>query len=147
MSEALFGLLGALVGAAAAVGGQFIVRRRQERERWVGVLLEDCAHIYMLEDSFIGAVSEAFSEPPRPERLRDWPRSERAMAGARLTIVCSDDELLKRAEGLTDSGKELWYTAQGHSEEEFYEAMERHRVALADFVARARIAAKNGRTL
>jgi hypothetical protein len=146
MSEALFGLLGALIGAAAAVGGQVVVRRRQERERWIGVLLEESARIYMLEDSYIGALWEAFGEPQDPARLRDWPRSERAMAGARLTIVCSDDELLKSAEDLTSIGKELFHEAR-RSEEDLYEGQERHRRALEAFVARARTAAKNGSTI
>jgi hypothetical protein len=147
MSEAVFGLFGALIGAAAAVGGQFVVRRRQERERWVAVLLEECARIYMIEDSFISAVWEAFGEQQSPARLRDWPRSERAMAGARLTIVCTDDELLRRAENLTETGKQLWHTAQDDSEEEWYDAMERHRRGLADFVTRASVAARNGSTI
>jgi hypothetical protein len=69
------------------------------------------------------------------------------MAGARLTIVCSDDELLRKAEGLAESGKELWWIAQAGAGEEFYEAKEQHRGALADFVARARTAAKNGSTI
>jgi allantoicase len=69
------------------------------------------------------------------------------MAGARLTIVCTDDELLRRAENLTETGKQLWHTAQDDSEEEWYDAMERHRRGLADFVTRASVAARNGSTI
>lgn len=147
MSEALFGLVGAMIGAAAAVGGQMVVRRRQERERWVGVLLEECARIYMLEDSFAGAVWEAFGQPRNPGRLADWSRSDRAMASARLTIVCTDDELLASADALTSTGKELWHVAQTGSKDEWNEARDRHNRGLADFVARARTAARDGRTI
>jgi hypothetical protein len=148
MSEALFGLVGALIGAAAAVGGQMVVRRRQERERWVGVLLEECARIYMLEDGFASAVWEAtFGAPRNPGRLADWSRSDRAMASARLTIVCSDDDLLASAEALTRTGKALWHVAQTGSKDEWNEARDRHARGLADFVARARTAARDGRTI
>jgi hypothetical protein len=147
MAEILVGLMGAAIGAGAAIAGQFLVRRREERERWVGLLLDDCARIYMLEDSYTGALWEAFGGPSEPERLADWPRAERAMAEARLTIVCTDDGLIDSVTTLRDNGRAMWHAAQSGAQPQWDELLQTHRRHLHQFVARARVAARRGHTI
>ena len=147
MAEVVIGLVGALVGATAAVAGQFVVRRREERERWVGLLLEDCAKIYVLEDSYIGAIWEAFGELKQPARLKDWSRTDRAQAQARLTIVCTDDALLSVADSLRENGRAMWHAASSGDQPEWDRLLDKHRQNLAQFVARAKITARQGQTI
>jgi hypothetical protein len=147
VSEVIVGLLGALVGAAVAVGGQYVVRRREERERWVGLLLEDCAKIYVLEDSYTGALWEAFGDPQDPGRLEDWPPQDRALAEARLTIVCTDGELIAAVGALRDTGRAMWHAAKDGDRSEWDRLLEKHRENLARFVSRAQVAARGGHTI
>lgn len=147
MAELIVGLIGVLVGAGAALGGQLIVRRRQERERWVSLLLEECSRIYALEDTYTGAIWEAFGEPKNPGRLQDWSRADRLMAQARLTIICTDDELISTLNWLRDNGRAVWHAASNGDTDEWARLRDLHRDRLTHFVSLARTAARKGRTI
>ena len=73
----------------------------------------------LFEDSYIGAVWEAFGEPHQPGRLKDWSRADRAEAQARLIIVCTDDDLLSIADSLRHNGRAMWHAAHSGNQAEW----------------------------
>ena len=70
------------------------------------------ASICWMEDSYIRAIWEAYGS----SRTRSACTIGRAVSAGwplrRLTIVCSEDELLRSLSELTRSGEELWHLAQ-----------------------------------
>ena len=69
------------------------------------------------------------------------------MAEARLTTVCTDDQLIEVAGALRDNGRAMWHVAKAGAQPRWDELLDTHRRHLDRFVARARLAARNGRTI
>ena len=106
-------LLGVVIGSGVTLVGQIIVRRREERERWAGVMLETCAIIYRLEDEFMSSVTRAFRQPfYETDRYKRWSRSDRAHAAARLRLVSDCQRLHDLDSRLRDSGRTIMRLAQ-----------------------------------
>lgn len=133
-------LAGVVLGSGATLAGQLLVRSREERERWIGIMLDACANIYMLEDEFLA--SAGLHRPPpyfAGERYERWSRRDRALAGARLRLVTESPELLGLESQLRESGRRLWHFAHsgGADAEEADLALllHAHRLVLESFVA------------
>ncbi len=141
--EVVFGLVGVVVGAVVAFAGQVFIRRREEKERWLTVLLEECANLYVLEQEFRGGIWLAYGEGDF-ERLRQWGRTDRRMSGTKLRLVCTDSELVDSAERLTALGKQVWNVAKEDPDgESWRRLMDDHERALDDFVRLAQQAARD----
>lgn len=137
MTEIIFGILGALIGGSLAVTGQLVVRRREEREHWVSVLLEEAARLAMLEDIYMTAVWVAFHEHNR-QPLQDWPLGDRQMAAAKLRLVSTDSQLGPTVEDLRKNGRTLFHlTAPGMTQNAFDLHLDLHRSLLENFIATA----------
>lgn len=141
--EIAFTLLGVAVGSGSALAAQLLVRRREERRHWVGIMFEACAKIYMLEDEFMAAVGTA--DPPpycQGERFMRWSRGDRAHAGAHLRLVSGNERLHELEVGLRESGRQIWHRARDRGssaeQEEFGAMLDQHRALLEQFVTEAR---------
>ena len=142
-------LAGVVVGSAGTLIAQLAVRRREERERWVGVMLEACASIYMLEDEYLACAGMAHPPPYfASERFQRWSRQERALAGARLRLVADQERLHEIESELRASGKRLWWLAReagpAADPDDFETKVDCHRELLEEFVSTARTSLRRG---
>jgi hypothetical protein len=147
--EIMLTLVGVVLGSGATLVAQLTVRRREERERWVGIMLDACASIYMLEDEFMAAAG-LFHPPPyfESERFMRWSRRDRALAAARLKLVADNGRVHELEAELRESGRKLWHFARQRgadaTRQELAEGLDRHRELLDEFVRVARLSLRRG---
>jgi len=85
--EAWIGLAGVIAGAAIALGGQYLTRRSEQRERLTTVLLEQCATVVALSEDFRNRVWEERNQLAE-NVVAKWDLAAYRLAEARLRILC-----------------------------------------------------------
>jgi hypothetical protein len=134
--EAWIGLAGVIAGAAIALGGQYLTRRSEQRERLTTVLLEQCATVVALSEDFRNRVWEERNQLAE-NVVAMWDLAAYRLAEARLRILCRDPDVLAAVEVLRKSGASLGETWRLSPKDEaaVNAALEAHRSALKAFIA------------
>jgi hypothetical protein len=130
------GLLGAAVGAAIAMVGQFVTSRSDRKGRVAELLLEQCARVVALEDDFRNRLWEE-RHLGQAGRVDGWDLGAYRLASARLRLLTVDQDLLARLQELADAGKSIgryWRTGERDSDE-LDRLWRRQRQAIDLFVA------------
>lgn len=125
-----------VAGAAIALGGQFLTRRSEQRERLATVLLEQCAAMIALSEDFRNRVWEERNRLAE-DAVAKWDLAGYRLAQARLRILCRDPDVLTAIERLRKAGTDLGGTwrVSPHDETAVDAAWEAHRSALKAFIA------------
>lgn len=134
--QAWIGLVGVLAGAAIALGGQYVTRRSEVRERQESLLLEQCALVVALSEDFRNRVWEE-RHKVADGVVAHWDLGAYRLAQARLRIMCNEPDVLSALGALSQAGGDLgklWRLASA-GEKNVQEAWEAHRSALNSFIA------------
>ncbi|MFG1936311.1 hypothetical protein [Micromonospora tulbaghiae] len=142
MATAAFGLIGALIGAIAALAGQLLSIRATARRQLILRLHEACAIVWMLEQEVDYAAWEALRG--KVGRLDSWDFSARRKAEAEIRLLSTRNDLLNGLKALTAAGIKLSIAVSvdqsslDHDEVKMLRI--KHRDALERFENQARVA-------
>jgi hypothetical protein len=141
--DAVIGLVGALIGALAALAGQRIATKAEAQRQWVGTLHGRCAAIYALEHEADFAAWEALRG--QFGRMDSWDFSARRMAEAEILLITCHAGLRSALEALTQTGRQLAVAVTdrangGSTDGEIKDLRQEHRAALTMFEVEARSA-------
>lgn len=130
------GLVGVIAGAVIALGGQYVTRRSEVRERQETLLLEQCALVVALSEDFRNRVWEERHNVAEGVVAR-WDLGAYRMAQARLRIMCNEPDVLSALGTLSQAGGDLgkMWRLSPDSEKDVQEAWEVHRSAINSFIA------------
>lgn len=108
-------------------------------------LLDSCATVYSLEAIFRGRADKAARQgDTRP--LEEWPRDPRRVAEAKITLLTTDDDLLRSLTRLGAAGRECYRSAI--SQDDDYDARSRdHKEQLNSFLSSCQTALRTGRVI
>jgi hypothetical protein len=99
-------LLAAVAGAAIALAGQHIARRREERRHAGQLLLEECAQVAALAEDYSDRVWEERTLG-LTGRVEAWDLRGEGLAVSRLRILCDDAVLIAALDELAEAGRSL----------------------------------------
>ncbi|MFJ5231482.1 hypothetical protein ACIQBJ_16475 [Kitasatospora sp. NPDC088391] len=128
-------LAAAVVGAAIALVGQYLAKRREERAKAVELLLNSCAEVAASCSDLLYRVWEE-RELGLPGRVEGWDLNGHRLATARIRILSGDPALVAASEEVNTAGQALSsYWRKGVVDDtEFQVRRERYRAATDSFV-------------
>jgi hypothetical protein len=130
------GLAGVIAGAIITLGGQYVTRRSELRERQKSLLLEQCALLVALSEDYRNRVWEERNAVAAGV-VAAWDLGAYRLAQARLRILCREAGVLNAIEVLGKAGTQLgraWRLAPQDAEG-VESAWQSHKSALKTFVA------------
>ncbi|MGW4809316.1 hypothetical protein [Kitasatospora sp. NPDC004272] len=123
------------VGAAIALLGQYLAKRREERARATELLLNSCAEVAASCSDLLYRVWEE-RELGVTGRVEGWDLNGHRLATARIRILSGDPGLVAASEEVNTAGQALSsYWRKGAVEDtEFQARRDRYRTAMDAFV-------------
>jgi hypothetical protein len=104
--DAWIGLVGVIAGAVVALGGQYVTRRSEARERQEALLLEQCALLVALSGDYLNRVWEERNQLAT-DVVASWDLGAYRIAQARLRILCRKPDVLLALDTLSKTGGDL----------------------------------------
>ncbi|GJF33394.1 hypothetical protein KNE206_60940 [Kitasatospora sp. NE20-6] len=128
-------LAAAVVGAAIALMGQYLAKRRDERVKATELLLNSCAEVAASCSDLLHRVWEE-RELGVPGRVEGWDLGGHRLATARIRILSGDPGLIAASEEVNTAGQALSsYWRKGEVDDaEFQVRRDRYRTAMDAFV-------------